>query len=228
MSQNDYIPIISTGKSRTISTLSHIYLSVTRGVGEEENAFQTVIYQKQIIEHNSNSVIYNPLPSCVEWLKESFPTQKNTTYFKNQSHVVSKDKSRVNRKWRNYTKITGMLAYKSTSYSRNLFLLAASSSDSYRAGAAGKWTYCWKTLLCLTYLNLLCWHTYQMAPINGNVLSWGKGPTVFLSRLKARRSLMPCPPISTLTTDSKFLSRLLSTNACSLLSEDMNTSIRRR
>lgn len=66
MSQNDYIPIISTGKSQTISTLSHIYLSVTREVGEEESAFQTVIYQKQITEHNSNSLIYNPLPSCVE------------------------------------------------------------------------------------------------------------------------------------------------------------------
>lgn len=34
-----------------------------------------------------------------------------------------------------------------------------------------------------------------------------------------RRSLMPYPPISTLTTDSKFLS-CLSTNACNLLSED--------
>lgn len=28
-----------------------------------------------------------------------------------------------------------------------------------------------KHSLCLTYLNLLCWHKYQMAPINGNVLS---------------------------------------------------------
>lgn len=66
MLQNDYVPIISTGKRRTISTLSHIYLSVTRGMGEEESAFKTVIYQKQRTEHNSKSVIYNLLPSCVE------------------------------------------------------------------------------------------------------------------------------------------------------------------
>lgn len=55
-----------------------------------------------------------------------------------------------------------------------------------------------------------------MAPINGNVLSWGKGPTTqfFLSRLKSPEDLL-CPTrLSTLTTDSKFLSCLLSTNAC--------------
>lgn len=195
MSQNDYIPMISTGKSRTISTLSHIYLSVTRGVGEEENAFQTVIYQKQIIEHNSNSVIYNLLPSCVEWLKESFPTQKNTTYFKNQSHVVSKLKSRVNRKWRNYTKITGMLAY------INLLLILETCScwqlpclTLTVQGQLEKWTYCWKTLPVSYFSQFIMLAYISNGSYKWQCLELGKGSTQFSVETKGPEELL-CPTL---------------------------------
>lgn len=68
-----------------------------------------------------------------------------------------------------------------------------------------------------------------MAPINGNVLSWGKGPTTqfFLSRLKSPEDLL-CPTLlSTLTTNSSFCPASCLLMHAVLLSEDINISIRR-